>query len=216
MFGVFGDEAEEIVALAAELDDDYRLLTHNDKLPDELRTLIHHERAAEVVDSCEPALIPGLLQMESYAGALFHWAVPLPSDGIDSLIEARMERQKLLDKSCCPAFTLFVHESALHPHMISARVMNDQRMKLMFAADRDLCTIRIVPIQVGPTGTLGGPFMVMRHTDYKPIACVENVSTSAFLEEPTHTDVYQRIVKRLTSLALDEGQSKELITGLAM
>jgi transcriptional regulator with XRE-family HTH domain len=215
LFGVYGEEQDEMVALAREVDDYYRLQAHNHKLPDELRTLIHHENTARAIETFEPSLIPGILQTEDYARALFRWADLIPTEGVEPRIQARMNRQQLLYKPNAPQFTCFVHETALKPPMIGAKIMHDQLMKLMFACDWQDCKIRIVPAKAGPHGTLGGPFMFMSYAEYKPIVYVENVSTSAFLEKLSEIDTYKRILNRLTSVALDEGQSRELITSLA-
>src|SRR5947209_13235256 len=74
LYSVKGAEFDETLALAREVNDNYRIRAHNDRLPDELKTLIHYETTAAPIDAFEPALVPGLLQTEGYARALFEWA----------------------------------------------------------------------------------------------------------------------------------------------
>lgn len=215
LYGVAGNDLDEILALAREVDDSYRLRAHNDKLPDELRTLIHYETTASHIDDYQPLLVPGMLQTEDYARALFQWGALFPEDGIEMRIKARMDRQKLLREQKRPGFRFFIHESALHPPMISAEIMHEQLMLLMFACNWRDCEVRIVPADSGPNGALGGSFMLLRYADFAPTVYVENIKTSEFLEDPAEIQAYRAIVTRLASLALSEGQSRELLAKLA-
>jgi transcriptional regulator with XRE-family HTH domain len=215
LFGVFGQEHDEIIALAKEVNDSYRLQAHNDRLPDELRTLIHYETTATSIDSYQPSLIPGMLQTEDYARSVFHCTGVIPEDGIEPRIKARMDRQRLLNWSRRPSFRFFIHEIALHPPMIGEKIMHEQHLMLLLACSWEDCEIRILPAEAPPIGVFGGPFMFMRYADYLPTVYVENFSTSAFLEDPTDIQAYRAIVYRLASVALNEGQSREMLANLA-
>jgi transcriptional regulator with XRE-family HTH domain len=215
LYGVFGAEHDEIMSLVKEVNDNYRLHAHNDRLPDELRTLIHYETTATSIDSYQPLLIPGLLQTEDYARALFHWAGTFPEDGIETRVMARMNRQEVLRRPDHPRFRFFIHESALQPPTISADIMHEQLMTLLLASNWRDCSVRIVPAAAGPHGALGGAFMFLCYGEYLPTVYVENVSTSAFLEDPVDVRHYRAIVNRLADLALSEGESREMLANLA-
>ena len=211
MYGVRGAEFAEVIALAREVNDHYRIQAHNDRLPDELRTLAHLESTASHIESYEPTWIPGLLQTEDYARALFRWAGLIPEDGIDPRVQARIDRQR----SCQATVRYFIHQSALNPPMISAEIMNDQLMKLMFAANREDCEIRVVPSKNAPNGVFGGPFNILNYSQFPSVVYVENIRTSEFLEDAADLAAYQAIVNRLASLALNGAESKEVLVAMA-
>jgi len=58
-------------------------------------------------------------------------------------------------------------------------------------------------------------FTLMRFASIKPIVYLESETSSLFLEAPIEVDAYRNILASLADTALDEGQSKELITQLA-
>jgi len=214
LYGVRGDELTETLALATEVNDRYRIRPHHDKLPDELRTLIHHETTASYIDSYQLSLIPGLLQTEGYARELLTWGGQFEADGVELRVRARMERQLLLRERRRPSFRFFIHESALTPAIISPEIMHDQWMALMFASSLPNCEPRIVPAEV-PNGVFGGPFLFLRYAGYHPTVCVENCTTSAFLEDPADLLHYTAIVNKLASLALSAEESHRRFVRLA-
>jgi transcriptional regulator with XRE-family HTH domain len=212
LYGVFGADLAETLALAREIDDSYRLRAHDDKLPDELRTLIHYETTASHIDSYQNSLIPGLLQTEDYARALFRWCALFPEDGIEARVQARMDRQKLLRRRARPACRFFIHESALTTSVISSEIMHEQLMALVLAD----CEVRVVPTDSGPVGALvNGSFILMHYAQYNPTVYVENVCTSEFLEAPEVITRYRIIVDRLASLALSAEESRTRLASLA-
>lgn len=215
LYGVFGEEHDEIMALAKEVNDEYRLKPHNDKLPEELRTLIHCETTATSIDAFDPSLIPGMLQTENYARALFHYTGLIPEDGIELRVRTRMDRQKLLQRDDCPQMRFFIHECALHPSTISDQIMGEQALALVLATTMQSCEIRIIPASAGPVGVFGGSFRFMRYTDYIPTVYVENASTSTFLEGASDLRIYRGIVNKLASVALSAEESRQEVASLA-
>ena len=216
LYGVFGADLAETLALAREIDDSYRLRAHDDRLPDELRTLIHYETTASHIDWFEPSLIPGQLQTEDYARAVFQWAALFPADGIEARVRARMDRQALLRQKTRAFYRFFIHESALTPATINGEIMHEQLMALVLGSNWLNCEIRIVPAVAGPIGALvTGPFIFMCYAEHNPTVYVENVCTSEFLEAPEVIERYRAIVNRLASLALTTGESRERLASLA-
>ena len=215
LYGVRGMELSETLALARELNDNYRVKPHYDKLPDELRTLIHLESTASHIDWYEPVWLPGQLQTEDYARALIQWGGLHEEEGIELRVQARMDRQKLLHHKQRPGFNFFIHENALAPVVISPEIMSEQAMALLLACNLPDCQLRIVPSDAVPGGAFGSPFLLMRYRDYHPIACVENFLTSEFLEDEAITDHYRTIVRRLDGLALSAEQSQRRLASLA-
>jgi transcriptional regulator with XRE-family HTH domain len=212
---VGGPERERIIALCKEVYSSTWLRPHGGALPDELRTLILHEATANRILEYDPLVVPGLLQTEDYARAVFHWSKRLPEDGIELHVRARMDRQTIFRRQQPPACTFFAPEQVLRTPVGGARVMNDQLLHLALVSARARCAIRVIPASAGPYGSLGGPFRLMEYADHRPVACVENHTSSLFLEERKDVAAYRATLDRLAELALDGGQSREFLASLA-
>lgn len=212
---VLREELNELLDLARETDKGRWLRPHGERLPDELRTLIFHENTAASIHSYEPLLIPGLLQTEAYTRALFTWAGLMPRDMIETRVRARLDRQGLLRRSNSPLCFFFIHENALRSAVGSSNIMNEQLLQLVFLTSQSQCQIRVVPTKAGPHGGFSGAFQVMRFHEHRPVVCLENITTSLFVESPEDVDAYRRILARLAEIALDEGQSRDFLASLA-
>jgi transcriptional regulator with XRE-family HTH domain len=86
--GAKGDELKRILNLANKVDDNHWLHVRGDRLPDELCSVIALETTADVITYYEPIVIPGLLQTEDYARALFHETDVLPVRAIESRVRS--------------------------------------------------------------------------------------------------------------------------------
>ncbi|WP_166658996.1 helix-turn-helix domain-containing protein [Labedaea rhizosphaerae] len=207
------DEIKYLMGVARELSDAYHLRPHGSGLPDELRTLIIQETTADVITEFEVTRIPGLLQTDDYARALFMAGVVPPKE-IGARVQARVDRQSLLARPK-PDITFFIHESALRTPVGSNRVMHEQCLKLLFDVHRHGSVIRVIPIEHGAHAGMSGAFRIMQVTGYNPVVYVETQTVSLFLEKVSEVTTYLRMVDKLALAALDEGQSRELIAQLA-
>jgi transcriptional regulator with XRE-family HTH domain len=210
-FRVVGPEMDRLLAMCRDIwAKDW--LQHN--VPDELRTLTTHETTATRIHQYEPLLIPGLLQTEDYARAVFRATGRFPDDGIDLRVRVRLERQDLLRREFGIDLTFFVPEQVLRSTVGSPRVMNDQLLHLALITARPWCTVRVVPAAFS-LGFLGGPFELMEYRNHGAVAYVENQTHSLFLENAEDIRIYRSILQRLRAVTLDEGQSRELLARVA-
>ena len=207
------NEIKYLMSVARELSDAYHLRPHGSGLPDELRTLIIQETTADVITQFELARIPGLLQTDDYARALFT-AGTVPPKEIGARVQARMDRQSLLARPQ-PDITFFIHEAALRTPVGSNRVMHEQCLKLLFEVHRHGSVIRVIPIEQGAHAGMSGAFRIMQATGHHPVVYVETQTVSLFLEKASEVATYLQVVDKLALVALDGGQSRELIAQLA-
>jgi transcriptional regulator with XRE-family HTH domain len=208
-------EMDGILDLAREASYDHRLKSHGEKLPDELRTLIFHETTAAEIDSYESVFVPGLLQTEDYARALFQEIDQFQGDSIEFRVRARMERQGLLRRSDPPHCAFFVHENVLRTPIGSNRIMHEQLLQLVFLSSWRHCSIRVIPASAGARGLVHASFWIMRYAEHDPVAYAEQEAVSLFLDRRIHTDEYQKVLNRLDPVALDEEQSRRVLAALA-
>jgi transcriptional regulator with XRE-family HTH domain len=207
---VVGPEMKRLVAMCQEIWAKDWLKP----ISDELRTLVTHETTATLINQYEPLVVPGLLQTENYAAALFRAAGLIPEEAVDVRVQARLERQNLLRREWGVELNFFIPEPVLRATVGSPRVMNEQLLHMLLVSSRPWCSIRVVPASFS-AGVLGSPFQLMEYSNHAPVAYVENQTHSLFLEAPADLRVYRAVLSRLKAVTLDEGHSRELLASLA-
>ncbi|WP_143671266.1 DUF5753 domain-containing protein [Streptomyces sp. Ru87] len=104
------------------------------------------EHHAISLHSVEITQIPGLLQTEDHARALFSQVSPGQSQqDIDTRVEFRMRRQQVLDRSSHLTFEVVIHESALRIRAADRRIARAQLRTLIEASERERVCVRVVP-----------------------------------------------------------------------
>lgn len=212
--GVVGAEQQEFLDLVVE-PDDYRIKAHPGQIPDELRTLIFHESTAETIESFQPVFIPGILQTEDYARALFY---DLGFDDpmvVENGIRNRLARRIVLTRNDPAQCTFLVHEHALRGMVGSSKIMNDQMLHLVFASGRPQCSIRVIPASLGARGNTLSSFQIFGYAEDSPVVYLEQETTSTFLESRADLATYRRTAQRLANVALSDAQSREFFTRMA-
>lgn len=180
-------------------------------LTDRLSSLVFHESTANSLVSYQPLVVPGLLQTFDYAMALIG---PRQSDLAMARhhVEIRMERQQILHDR---QLGFFIHEQALRLLVGDSRVMNEQLLKLVLIADHPWLSIRVVPASAGARSMHGGQFVLYRFPAAQPLVYLENGPLGLFLEASEYVAWYQKQVATIGEVALDRGQSREMLAALA-
>lgn len=106
----------------------------------------HHSRYMHCLQS---VTLPGLLQTQAYAQALFDGALPkLPEDDVAARLEHRMRRQSVLDREQPPEFEVIVHEAALRMRVGGRKVAREQLQHLVEATDRPNVNVQVIPFAI--------------------------------------------------------------------
>ncbi len=176
-----------------------------------LSTLIFHENTAVSSLSYDPLVVPGLLQTEGYLRALTSLEKRTQRD-VDYLMKVHIDRQEVLERR---QFGFFIHEQALRFPVGDHRLMNEQMLKLVLLAEHPWLTVRIVPLAAGVEGALGSEFMMFRFEDARPLLHLGHGKVGLFLEEYSVLEEYREHLAQISEVALDRGQSRELLAALA-
>ncbi|MFT7866966.1 MULTISPECIES: Scr1 family TA system antitoxin-like transcriptional regulator [Amycolatopsis] len=208
VLGVRGAEYHELMALGDEMRKPGLL-----ENPGNLRTLIAHEQQATAISSFHGVVIPGLLQTADYARALANeMGHPCDPDQVDEHVFTRLSRQAILTRPRA-RFSFYLHEFALRlPVGPTPAVMRAQLHNL--AKVRDNAAIRVIPATGGHAG-LAGDFQLVESDSFRPVIYLESEVSALYLEEPREISAYRRILRALAKTALDEAESRMLITRLA-
>ncbi|MFE1414272.1 helix-turn-helix domain-containing protein [Streptomyces sp. NPDC058746] len=102
--------------------------------------------------------IPGLLQTEDYARAIFSTVLPqLSRLEIELRVAHRQERQVVLDRRDPVRYTGYVHEAALRMQFGGRQVAKEQLDQLCERSTAEHITIRVIPIARGTFPGAGHP-----------------------------------------------------------
>jgi transcriptional regulator with XRE-family HTH domain len=213
---VTGVERKRLLELCRAAQTRGWLQQYGDRLPKQLTTLIDHEDKAVVIGDFQPVIFPGLLQTGDYARALMTETGNAPPDEIEDRVAARLARQSLFGRKPAVQFTFFIHEFALRLPVGGTEIMSEQLHHLLRMSVRTYIAIRVVPTAVGGHPGIAGQFELMEFAEFKPVVYLDSETSSLFLEEPAEIAAYRRILSGLAGVALDEGESKEMIASLAI
>ncbi|WP_049573673.1 helix-turn-helix domain-containing protein [Streptomyces sp. SBT349] len=171
---------------------------------------------AEAVRSCEyqSVLIPGLLQTEDYARAVTGPGFTVfDPDQIDSLVEVRMTRQKLVRDDDPLVLDAVVTEAALRILVGGIDVMRGQLRHLSQVTRRDNIRFRVIPFEAGQLGAMTGAFVLFgTQKDSEPDAAfMESTEGSRFSDDLLALRRLNRLFKNLSDAALSEDDSRELV-----
>ncbi|MEU0657570.1 helix-turn-helix domain-containing protein [Streptomyces lavendulocolor] len=179
--------------------------------------LAEEARAAEV-HKYETHVIPGLLQNESYARAVFRCASPpLDEDEIEASVRARLARQQVFQRKPRPPLISFVLEMAA----LTRPIGGPQVLKSNLLHILEVGRLRNVEVQVMPGDRhshagLDGPFILLETAQRRSqLVYVEGQGGRYFLsEQPDVGDVFGRY-GILRAQALNPEDSAKLIEQVA-
>lgn len=212
---VHGAEFDRLMALSTDRARIGWHQQHGRALPRQVRTLIDHEKKSLSISGYQGTLVPGLLQTGAYARAVISSNVNVPDDEVEDRVEARLARRSLIDRKRPPNFTFFMHEHVLRTPVGDSTIMSEQLHDLLRVSVRPYLTLRILPCAAGAHAGMSGHFTLMDVKGFKEVVYLDSETSSLFLETPIEIDSYRNVLAALHKVALDEGQSKEMIATVA-
>lgn len=180
------------------------------------------EAEAVSIWNWEPQVVPGLLQTESYARAViggWYSMFNLPPTELESRVDARMARQRLLGRDQPPHFSAVIDESVIHRRFGDDSVMRLQLERLVETSDLPNVELRVLPLGgYHPIGA--GTFVFMQFSEqydvpFHDIVSVEQLDREYYIEDATDTNKYRVTFERLRAEALEPEATRDLIVQAA-
>ena len=142
------------------------------------------EAAATTLRWFEPLLVPGLLQTDMYARALFATRIGATDDEIDELVSGRLKRQEVLKSAHPPTLWVILDEWVLKRPVGNKHVMLEQVNKLIEAAQRPNVVLEVVPSDAGAhEGLYGGGFAIADFKDAPSVAYQESAVQGQIVQD---------------------------------
>ncbi|WP_406285187.1 Scr1 family TA system antitoxin-like transcriptional regulator [Streptomyces sp. NBC_00209] len=144
------------------------------------------ERTARVISAYETMLIPGLLQSEAYATALYRSHVPAYSEAeITRHVEARLERQSVLERPGPPRVGYVIEESVLDRALGGPGVLREQLRHLLGCMQRyNHLTVQVMPTSQHTHAGMMGPMQLMTTAEGRNLLYVESQGGGRLISKP--------------------------------
>jgi transcriptional regulator with XRE-family HTH domain len=118
--------------------------------------------------------VPGLLQTEEYARAVFSVRRPLLDDErIEQGLAARLGRQEIYSRKPAPLVSFVMEESVLLRPIGGRGVLRGQLEQIRLIGEKRNVEIQVMPVGREDHGALGGPFTLIDTPDGRRIAYAE-------------------------------------------
>ncbi|MGW3445796.1 helix-turn-helix domain-containing protein [Streptomyces sp. NPDC001076] len=210
------ERAEEVLGNTGALRKAAQFLTRGDRgLAVWFRRWARLERIAVSLCTYECRLVPGLLQSEGYARAVFDGTIPVVTDeGLENLLDVRMTRQRMLYERPTVPFSFIVEE-----HVFLRRFGGTERMREMYdhvlerAALRNV-TLQIVPLEAGLHACLDGPVRLLETPEGRRFAYSEGQQNGRLIGDVKEVSLLQQRYDTLRSQALNPEESRGLLERL--
>ncbi|MEK2493921.1 helix-turn-helix transcriptional regulator [Kitasatospora purpeofusca] len=129
--------------------------------------------------------IPGLLQTEAHARALYDMRRPwLSVEQIDSWVVARMTRQEILSRWPLPVMSWVIDESALRRPLGGWDIHEAQLRHLLSVAEVRGVELQVMPLDRTENAGMGGSFALLTPAGGAQIAYVEVQHVNRLITDP--------------------------------
>ncbi|MGW1871532.1 helix-turn-helix domain-containing protein [Streptomyces mauvecolor] len=173
------------------------------------------EREAIALSWFENQVLPGLLQTENYARAVFLSKVPaMGEDEIVAQVEKRLERQEILHRKEPPTLSFVISEAILRDHLGSDTVYVEMLRHLRACADLPGLTLQVMPFGRHTHAGLSGPFVLLETPDHQHLAYVESQRGSHLVSDPNEVSLLGQKYAMLRTQALNSEQTRGLLDRL--
>ncbi|GAA3140502.1 helix-turn-helix transcriptional regulator [Streptomyces rectiviolaceus] len=183
-----------------------------DLVPRFAEEYMDREREAIAISWYESLLMPGLLQTEEYARAVFRSRVPVyDEDEIEQLVAKRIERRDILHQKQPPMISFVIWEAALRDQLGGPKVHAQQVRHLREYAELPGLWLQILPLGRTSHAGLAGPFILLETPEHQRLAYTETVRGSQLIFDADEVAILNQKYAMLRTQALNTEDTKGLL-----
>ncbi|WP_407550143.1 helix-turn-helix transcriptional regulator [Streptomyces sp. Pv4-95] len=188
-------------------------LARREPFPGKYRRVMEIESRAAVIETFVSAAVHGLLQTPEYAEQLMRGVHPhAPDPEIDSMVQARINRQARLDHAKPPRYWCILGEAVLRCPVGGPWVMHHQLSSLIERGTAPHITLQVLPFTVGQHPMmLGGSLELFTVPDEPPVAYEEGSRSGALVEHREAVAESRESYDLLRAMALSPRDSEAMI-----
>ncbi|MGW2424182.1 helix-turn-helix domain-containing protein [Streptomyces sp. NPDC001709] len=159
--------------------------------------------------------IPGLLQTEDYALAVFRmWRPLVDEETVQKRVAARLARQDVFAQSVFPTISFVIEEHLLRRPLGGQAVMRGQLEQILLYGQRRNVEIQVMPMARESHAGLGGPFTLIETKEGRRIAYVEAYKSSRLYTDRQTVRELEEQYGILRAQALTPSESLALVEKL--
>ncbi|MEV7782234.1 helix-turn-helix transcriptional regulator [Kitasatospora sp. NPDC088351] len=168
------------------------------------------ESQAVEIHGYSTLLVPGLLQTEAHARALYQMRRPWLTEGeVEQWVAARMERQEILNRSPLPVLSWVLDESVLQRPLGGWDVHLEQLRRLVAIGRMWGVELQVMPLDRTEQAGMGGPFTLLTPSGRPQIAYVEVQHVNRLI---TDSEEVRRMAARYSSIRAQALTPQESLT----
>ncbi|MDB1088525.1 helix-turn-helix transcriptional regulator [Streptomyces sp. ACA25] len=163
----------------------------------------------------ECRVVPGLLQSEAYARAVFQSRMPPLADAqVENQVSARMDRQHLLRENPNTAYSFIVEEAVILRRTGGVEVTRGLIDHMLAQADLRNVELQVMPLRQEDHAGLGGPLQLLETPDNQWLGYTEGYFNSHLTSSPKQVGRMLQRYARMRSQALTSADSVGLLKRL--
>jgi transcriptional regulator with XRE-family HTH domain len=214
-YGASAEQKEDLLRLLDEAEEDAKAVRYWERkeVEPKTRNYLALEAAATSIANFELALVPGLIQAEDYAKAVFASAKPTYSDAeTNTNVEVRLQRRKKIEEGEGQAFFHAIFdEGVLYREFGGRDAMREQLRALVKYASYPNIKLQIVRFSAPAGPHQDGPLVVLDFADIPAFVYTEGHLGQNFTQNKIDVNRCRQSFSVLSSLAADPDESLDLI-----
>jgi transcriptional regulator with XRE-family HTH domain len=167
----------------------------------------------------EPQVVPGLLQIRSYAEALINGALPESAvPDVEKRVGVRLRRQDRINAPEEPLrLWAVIDEAALRRVVGNRQLMREQLEHLVEQSKLPHVTVQVLPFDMGAHPGISGHYAILEFPDASDssVVYIEGVTSDLYLEKANDVQRYSVMYEHLRAQALNVEQTRAFIADIA-
>ncbi|MGW2280101.1 helix-turn-helix domain-containing protein [Streptomyces sp. NPDC001770] len=163
----------------------------------------------------ENQVLPGLLQTEEYARAVFRSKVPaLSAAEIEKQVGTRIGRQDILRRDTPPTLSFVISEAVIRDRLGGDATYFSTLRHLRECAELSGVTLQVMPLGRTDHAALDGPFILLETPDFQHLGYTETQRGSQLVADANEVSILTQKYAMLRTQALNAEESKCLLDRL--
>jgi transcriptional regulator with XRE-family HTH domain len=180
----------------------------------DLSELEHHATSRRDVDIIH---VPGPLQTEDYARAVFSYMVPeLSESELEPRVAHRMKRRAIFERADPVPYEAVIHEAALRIRVGDRKAARTQLAQILELSGARLASVRVIPFDRDNFAGAGGAMVYAGGTVPRLDTVVRDAPHgTALVDSEAQLDRFRTLFRKIERTSLGAEQSREFIHRLA-
>ncbi|MEV0495919.1 helix-turn-helix domain-containing protein, partial [Streptomyces atratus] len=180
--------------------------------PDWFRDFARVEADSVALHECSNQAIPGLLQTEDYARAVFTKRRPLLDEQtVEKRVADRLARQQIFERWPAPTFSFVVEEAVLQRPLGGRTVHAGQLLRLSQIGRMRTVELQVMPIDRDEHPSMDGPFTLLTPKGRSEAAYTEIQGHARLITDPDEVRLFNERYGIMRAQALTPRESLTLI-----